>query len=141
MNAHLSERLSSLSFHDNNAYVPNDNIPTSGPSRANNDIREYFELMKKPFAGGAWLNRPEIPSPSEVMSQNNMYGFPNSEPQLIDVDGLRPHKPEGAYENKEEYLSIKYELLREDCIKDFRACIEEVSVLRSRFNCIQANIF
>ncbi|KAF2134773.1 P-loop containing nucleoside triphosphate hydrolase protein [Dothidotthia symphoricarpi CBS 119687] len=127
MNAHIHERFGDLSFRDGGAHVPNDNIPTSGPSRANNDIRQYFELARKPVAGGAWLDKPEIPSPAEIMPERK-HDFSTGHQNLIDIDGLRPHRVKGAYESNEEYLSTKYELMREDCIRDFRECVEEVRV-------------
>ncbi|CAO2653891.1 Nn.00g106240.m01.CDS01 [Neocucurbitaria sp. VM-36] len=125
VNAHLSERFSGVSFLNDNS-VPNDKVPTSGPSRVNNDIREYYELSKKPVTGGAWLDQPEIPSPSEVLRKKP--GFSSTEANtLIEIDeNIRPHKIEGAYENNEDYLRTKYELLREDAIRPLREAIDEI---------------
>jgi helicase required for RNAi-mediated heterochromatin assembly 1 len=102
--------------------VPHDDIPTSGPSRRNNDICEYFELAKKPIRGGAWLDKPEIPAPSEVLREQS---FTNE--ALIDAgENLCPHKIEGAYEDNEDYLRTKYELLREDAVRPLREAIDEI---------------
>jgi helicase required for RNAi-mediated heterochromatin assembly 1 len=124
MNAGLSERFrSTLSF--DNSLVPNDNIPTSHPTRVNNAIREYFQLAKKPVTGGAWLDRPEIPSPAEVLREKPR--TVGSTKALIEVDeGIRPHKPEGAYEDNEDYLRTKYELLREDAVRPLRETLDEI---------------
>jgi helicase required for RNAi-mediated heterochromatin assembly 1 len=124
MNASLSERFrGTLSFDD--SLVPNDNIPTSNPARVNNTIREYIRLAKKPVAGGTWLDRPEIPSPAEVLREKPR--TVGSTEALIEVDeSIRPHKPEGAYENNEDYLRTKYELLREDAVRPLRETLDEI---------------
>ncbi|KAH8712271.1 P-loop containing nucleoside triphosphate hydrolase protein [Phaeosphaeriaceae sp. PMI808] len=126
VNTHLKERFSRASPHDNSS-APNVNISSYGSSFVNNDIRKYFELEKKPFtAAGSWIDKPEIPDPSEIL--------PLQRPDLseshalIDIDAgehIRPHKAYGPYENNEEYLSTKYELLREDFIQPFRKMMDE----------------
>jgi helicase required for RNAi-mediated heterochromatin assembly 1 len=122
VNAHLTERFSRASFHDN-SLVPNDNIPTAGPPRTNNDIRKYYELAKKPVTGGAWLDKAEIPSPSEVLPQTPQ----SAQESLIEIsDSLRPHRVEGAYTSNEEYLGTTYDLLREDAIRPLREAIAEI---------------
>jgi hypothetical protein len=123
INADLSERFrGTQSF---NTSVPNDDIPTSGPSRVNNDIREYFQLAHRSVSGGAWLDKPEIPSPSEVLREQP--SFSNSTEPLIEVgENVRPHKIEGAYEDNEDYLRTKYELLREDAVRPLREAIDEI---------------
>jgi helicase required for RNAi-mediated heterochromatin assembly 1 len=124
MNADLSERFRGAPAFKNTS-VPNDDIPTSGPSRVNNDIREYFQLAKKPVNGGAWLDKPEVPSPSEVLREQP--AFRNSNEALIEVDeSIRPHKIKGAYEDNEDYLRTKYELLREDAVRPLREAIDEI---------------
>lgn len=119
VNAHIHERFSGGSVLD-------DNIPTSAPSTLTDDIREYFVLTKKPTVGGAWLYKPEIPSPSEILRERR--GTANRKPDtLIEIDdSIRPHKAEGAYENNEDYLRTKYELLREDAIRPLREAVTEV---------------
>lgn len=122
VSTHLAERFGRASLH-HGKFVPNDNIPTAGPSHVNNDIRKYYELAKKPVTGGAWLDKPEIPSPSEVLPKTQIY----AQESLIEVsDSLRPHKVEGAYESNDEYLGTTYELLREDAIRPLRKAIAEI---------------
>jgi helicase required for RNAi-mediated heterochromatin assembly 1 len=127
VNAHLTERFSRASVRDTSG-VPNDNIPTSGPSRVNNDIREYVQLAKKPVAAGPWIDQPEIPSPSEILPPHEKSDFVFSEPPslMATSDHLRPHKSEGAYDSNEEYLGTKYELLREDAIRPLREAVDAV---------------
>jgi helicase required for RNAi-mediated heterochromatin assembly 1 len=124
MNADLSERFrGALSLK--NSSVLRDDVPTSEPSRNNNDIREYFQLAKKPFNGGAWLDKPEVPSSSEILREQS--SFSSSNEALIEVgENIRPHKIEGACEDNEDYLRTKYELLREDAIRPLREVINEI---------------
>lgn len=126
MNANLTERFCGMPSNSfKNTSIPDDDIPMTASFRAKNDIREYFELAKKPVAGGAWLDMPEIPSPSEVLHTKS--GCKNDNEALIDVDeSIRPHKPEGAYDDNEDYLRTKYELLREDAVRPLREAIARV---------------
>jgi helicase required for RNAi-mediated heterochromatin assembly 1 len=127
VNAHLTERFGRTSVRDN-SNVPDDDIPSSTPSRINKDVREYFQLAKKPVTAGAWIDKPEIPSPSEILPPCNKSGLVFTErPTLINAsDDLRPHKLEGAYNSNEEYLGTKYELLREDAIRPLREAVDAV---------------
>ncbi|KAF1838189.1 hypothetical protein BDW02DRAFT_32428 [Decorospora gaudefroyi] len=124
INAELGERFrGALDFK--NRDVPDDNIPSSGPSRTNSDIREYVQLAKKPVAGGAWLDQPEVPSPSEVLRAKSDYRS-NGE-SLIELDpSLRPNKIQGAYQDIEDYLGTMYELQREDAVRPLREAIDEI---------------
>ncbi|KAJ4374767.1 hypothetical protein N0V83_001843 [Neocucurbitaria cava] len=126
VNSHLSERFSGASFFSS-GLIPDDNVPNSGPSRANNDVREYFELSKKPVKGGAWLDQPEIPSPSEILREKTGSSSTEQADALIELDEkIRPHKVDGAYESNEDYLRTKYELLREDAVRPLREAIDEI---------------
>lgn len=130
VNAHLTERFGRTSLkQQDNSSVPNDDIPRSAPPRLNNDIRKYFELAKKPVRAGAWIERPEVPSPAEILPQGEKSGFTNRTDgqALIDIgERIRPHEPEGAYYDNDEYLGTKYELLREDAIRPLREAVAEV---------------
>jgi helicase required for RNAi-mediated heterochromatin assembly 1 len=126
VNAHLTERIARASYPGNNSQVPHDDIPSAGPSRANNDIREYYQLANKPVTGGAWLDKPEIPSPSEILREKPRFKLIDPQPLVKVDDTLRPHRVEGAYENTEEYLGTTYELLREDSIRPLREAVVEV---------------
>ncbi|RMZ73612.1 dead box helicase [Pyrenophora seminiperda CCB06] len=121
VNAGLSERFRGASASQSNS-VLNDHIPTSEPVRSNHLIREYIQLAKKHVPGGAWLDQPEVPSPSEVLVQSDF----GSEQSLVDIDErIRPHKIQGAYDSNEDYLRTKYELLREDAIRPLREALCE----------------
>lgn len=126
VNADLTERFRGMpsSFSEPN-YIPHNDIPRSGRPRPNNDIREYFELAKLQVAGGSWLDKPEIPSPWEILRPES--DIKNGNEALIEVDEtIRPHKPEGAYKDEEEYLGTKYDILREDAVRSLRDIIGEV---------------
>jgi helicase required for RNAi-mediated heterochromatin assembly 1 len=127
VNTHLTERFGRTSVRGNSD-IPDDNIPSSAPSRVNKDVREYFQLAKKPVTAGAWIDKPEIPSSSEILPLCDKPDLVFSEPPtLIDTsDHLRPHKVEGAYKSNEEYLGTKYELLREDAIRPLREAVAAV---------------
>lgn len=123
MNSHLSERFRGSPAVSGNSPLPDENIPFSGSSR-NNNIQEYFSRATKQVTGGAWLQQPEIPAPSEILRAK-----PNATEGevLIDLDeDIRPHKAEGAYQDTEDYLRTVYELLREDTIRPLREVIDEV---------------
>ncbi|KAH4973379.1 hypothetical protein HBI78_001190 [Parastagonospora nodorum] len=126
VNAHLTERFGRASIRESTA-VPDDNIPTSAPARINNDIREYMKLARKPVIAGPWVDRPEVPSSSEILPPRKP-GFLSTDLQpLIDVGGgIRPHRAEGAYGSIEEYLGTTYELLSEDSNRPLREAVEEV---------------
>ncbi|USP74996.1 uncharacterized protein yc1106_02270 [Curvularia clavata] len=125
MNSHLTERFRSSRALAGNSSLPNENIPISSSSR-NNDIREYFKSHTKPITGGVWLEQPEIPDPSEVLRGKHSV---TDSPLLIDMDEhIRPLKVNGAYEDKQDYLSTVYELLREDTVRPLREAIDEVRV-------------
>ena len=122
MNAHLCERLGGTSSAGNSFGL---DASASTPARLNNDIREYVALSSKPVAGGAWLDKPEIPDISELLHEKSKLATGSE--ALVDLDEtIRPHKLEGAYENNEDYLRTKYELLREDAIRPLRDAINEV---------------
>lgn len=126
VNAHLTERFGRATSQ-NNTSIPNDNIPSSTPSRVNNDIRQYMQLAKRPVTAGPWIDKPEIPSSLEILPPREKPGFISEAQALIDVGGgIRPHKAEGAYSSNEEYLGTKYDLLREDAIRPLRDAVEEV---------------
>ncbi|EFQ92756.1 hypothetical protein PTNB73_04112 [Pyrenophora teres f. teres] len=124
VNAGLSERFRGATSFTGSS-VPNDDIPASEPVRPNKDIREYLQLAKQPITGGgAWLDQPEIPTSSEVLLAKS--DFSMSEQPLIEIEErIRPHKIEGAYEDNEDYLRTKYDLLREDAIRPLREALTE----------------
>ncbi|KAL5117011.1 hypothetical protein ACEQ8H_005097 [Pleosporales sp. CAS-2024a] len=127
VNWHINERFRQTSTRDNMA-VSSDSIPSSAPSRINNDIREYVQLAQKHVTAGAWIHQPEIPRSSEILPPRAKSDFLCDAPhRLIDVHpSPRPHKAEGAYASIEEYLGTKYELLSEDANRPLREAVAEV---------------
>jgi helicase required for RNAi-mediated heterochromatin assembly 1 len=128
-NAHLSERWGSVAPQQRrNPEVPDDNIPASAPTKANEDIRKYCELASKPVAGaGPWLDKPEIPHPNEILRHDSHMPTSGTIETLITTEEEpRPKKIDGAYDSTEEYLSTEYELLREDALRPLREAVAEV---------------
>ncbi|OAL51624.1 P-loop containing nucleoside triphosphate hydrolase protein [Pyrenochaeta sp. DS3sAY3a] len=125
LNANLRERFANTSL-GGRAQIPKDHVPTWAPLETSKDILEYVQLANKPVRGGEWLQKPEIPYPEEFYP-DNPDSLSGEGEKLIDVDEhIRPHKVEGAYENNEDYLRTKYELLREDTIRPLRECINAI---------------
>lgn len=125
-NAHLTDRFgNAIPQQRRNPQVPDDSIPESVPTRANEDIRKYYEVANKPVTGsGSWLDKPEIPHPDEILRQEPTFGTMET---LISTDKeLRPKKIDGPYGNTEDYLSTEYELLREDALRPLREAVAEV---------------
>jgi helicase required for RNAi-mediated heterochromatin assembly 1 len=127
MNTHISERFSGHrtggpSYHDR--YPDPERVPLSLPPRSNDDIAKYYQDVSKPVAGaGAWLSKPEIPRPSEILPGPSTF----ITEQIISIeDEIPQNKVEGAYENKEDYLRTQYDLLKEDSIRPLRKAVEEV---------------
>ena len=87
-------------------------------------IREYINSSPTP-SGQSWLSLPELPTAQEVAS------FSQSQPATVehlltpnDIE-LNPNKIDGAWEDKEQYLSTHYELLREDAVAPLREAVLE----------------
>lgn len=126
MNEHLNERFANVPVRHHQSPA-GDNFPVEGPTRVNNDIREYFVLTNKPVTGGSWLEKPEIPASAEILPLNKATSKTNDDDSLVEVnEPLRPHKVQGAYEDKDEYLGTTYELLREDLIRPLREAVQVV---------------
>ncbi|CBY02164.1 similar to helicase required for RNAi-mediated heterochromatin assembly 1 [Plenodomus lingam JN3] len=121
VNAHLHERFGSGNM------IPHDDIPTSAGPHENDDIQNYFKLAEKEVIGaGEWLDKPEIPTSSEILRKQTGFRSIESE-NLIEVDeNIQPHKVEGPYERNEHYLRTKYELFREDAVRPLRETIDVV---------------
>jgi helicase required for RNAi-mediated heterochromatin assembly 1 len=125
-NAHLTERWgNAVPQQRRNPEFPDDSIPESVPSKANEDVRKYYELARKPVAGaGPWLDKPEIPHPNEILRHEPASG--TIETLITTGEEPRPKKIDGPYENTEDYLSTEYELLREDALRPLRDAVAEV---------------
>ncbi|KAH7112883.1 P-loop containing nucleoside triphosphate hydrolase protein [Dendryphion nanum] len=96
--------------------------PTPQPS---DDIQQYFKDAEVKGVGGPWLQKPEIPTASEFLSEQVSSGTAD----IIGVtELLRPNKLEGAYESNEEYLGTQYELVREDVVRPLREAIAQIRV-------------
>lgn len=70
------------------------------PQKLNHKVREYFEDAKKHIEGGHWLDRPEVPTSSEVLDQDT--GSSSSS----DIVEIVPNKPVGSWESKGESPAI-----------------------------------
>ncbi|KAH6644260.1 P-loop containing nucleoside triphosphate hydrolase protein [Boeremia exigua] len=125
-NAHLTERFgNAVPQGRRSSHLPDDSIPEAIPTRANEDIRKYFEVVRKPVQGaGAWLDKPEIPHPNEILRDKPM--FDTFEPLMKTNEDPRPKKIDGPYDNIEDYLRTEYELLREDALRPLREAVAEV---------------
>lgn len=122
VNAHISERFAP-SFAANHSPSRSDFTPLPSVDRPILEIRDYFKVAQKPTVSSSWLEKPEIPSPTEILSDPN----DQSSEKIIDViEELRPNKIEGAYDSNEEYLETQYRLLREDSIRPLREAIDQV---------------
>ena len=53
------------------------------PPQLNLKVREYFEQAQKPVDGGAWLDRPEIPTSAEVLDVETGGSHSSSEVSLM----------------------------------------------------------
>ena len=78
----------------------------------NQDVRAYFN-QTVPDGAEAWLSKPEVPSPEEVMANDS------NEDDVM----LVPNKIIGPWESKEAYLKAHYELLREDSVAPLRDAV------------------
>jgi helicase required for RNAi-mediated heterochromatin assembly 1 len=117
MNAHLTDRLYRARISNDDDYGSRPAIPISA---MNNSIYDYVQAAKTTISSGKWFDKPEIPSPAEMLQAP-------SGATIIDVaEELRPNKVEGAYVDKEEYLSTQYALLREDAIRPLREAVDQV---------------
>lgn len=125
-NTHLTERWgSAVPQQRRNPEVPDDSISESVPSKANEDVRKYYDLASKPVAGaGPWLDKPETPHPDEILRHQPASG--TIETLITTDEDPRPKKIDGAYDNTEDYLSTEYELLREDALRPLREAVAEV---------------
>ena len=68
------------------------------PQQLNPRVREYFEQPKTTTQGGAWLNRPEIPTSEEVLDTETRASRITGEVEL------GANKPKGKWASKDEYL-------------------------------------
>ncbi|KAF2264215.1 P-loop containing nucleoside triphosphate hydrolase protein [Lojkania enalia] len=89
----------------------------------NNDIRGYYDA-KQPESLSDWLNKPEIPAPTEIME--NVHSNATEEALIDVIQKLRYNKPKGPYDNTKDYLETQYDLLREDTIRPLREAVEHV---------------
>lgn len=94
MNEHLTERLPRL---------PRGAGPHIGsvdvwiqPQKLNPQIRRYFDDAKKHVDGGAWLQRPEIPTANELLDTAD---FGSGSGSSSDVVEIVPNKRKGLWES------------------------------------------
>ena len=125
MNEHLAERFGRSKKGGTRHEVQRVEVWIQ-PAKLNPRIREYYE--GEVADGGSWLSRPEIPTTEELLDTDT-----NSSASS-DIVEIAPNKPKGPFEDKEDYLSTQYELLREDATRPLR---EAVSLVRSKPRAIE----
>lgn len=64
------------------------------PQKLNDAVREYYQPARKPAEAGRWLDRPEMPNPTEVLDTEE--GGSSSS----DIVEIVPNRLEGAWESK-----------------------------------------
>lgn len=63
------------------------------PQKLNRLVRDYYEPTTRPAGAGPWFDRPELPTPAEVLDLDGD-GFSNS-----NIVELVPNRTEGAWES------------------------------------------
>lgn len=72
------------------------------PPALNPNIRQYFDDADRAIDGGEWLQKPDVPTGSEVLTMENMRSA--SSTSCGDLP-IAPNKVIGAYESKGETLA------------------------------------
>lgn len=75
-------------------------------------IREYYRKQDH-GQKDSWLQKPEIPTPEEIL--------PSSSDE--DCVELMPNRIDGPWTSKDSYLRAHYELLREDAVAPLRDAV------------------
>jgi helicase required for RNAi-mediated heterochromatin assembly 1 len=118
LNAHIHERFKGLNAAGENATSASDHVELPAQRRAKtSEIKEYFNQPESSVKGEAWLAKPEVPTPEEILDYDEQEALP---------EGLRLNKMEGPYNSKEEYLGTQYDLLREDSLRPLREAVAQV---------------
>lgn len=74
------------------------------PPQLNENIRKYYDDVKKPIEGGSWLRLPEVPSSSELLDINTGNGDGNGSSSSSNVE-IATNRPKGAWDSKGEHWS------------------------------------
>lgn len=82
-------------------------------------IRGYVRHHNESTDPSSWLNKPEIPSSSEI---NGTGGGEEDEAELE----IPVNKTVGPWDSIDQYLSGHYTLLREDAIAPLRNVVSEI---------------
>jgi len=67
------------------------------PAALNQKIRQYAEQAGRAIDGGKWLQRPEIPSTSELLDADA------ASSSSSDVVEIVPNQPQGAWDSKGQF--------------------------------------
>ncbi|GFF45258.1 helicase required for RNAi-mediated heterochromatin assembly 1 [Aspergillus lentulus] len=90
-------------------------LSISPNSEANLAIREYC-LKQDHGEEDPWLQKPEIPTPEEILPSS-------SDEECVE---LMPNRIDGPWSSKDSYLRAHYELLREDAVAPLRDAVAYV---------------
>jgi len=63
------------------------------PPKLNGDILKYYQSVQKPADAGRWLDRPELPTSTEIMDMDD-------DSLSSDVVEITPNQIEGPWESK-----------------------------------------
>ena len=89
-----------------------------------NRLEAYSREENQVHDDKSWLSRPELPTAEELFSPG-----PEIDPSYWDdssTPSLQPNVIDGPWQDKEEYLSTHYELLRENTLRPLREAIHQV---------------
>ena len=121
MNEHLTERLHRTSLQDSS------NSVTHGGHdllQYINKLNEYCRNEKQSDDKCSWLSRSEVPTAEELFRPG-----PEVDPSYYENNNtpvLQPNIIDGPWQDKEEYLSSHFELLRENALRPLREAIHQI---------------
>lgn len=102
MNGHLTERFG----RSRSAFRPeSDRADVSIlPQRLNEKIRQYFDDINSPVAGGDWITRSEIPTSEEILDEDtsSASGSVGGSPDVVII----PNKCRGPWPSKGKPLCL-----------------------------------
>lgn len=84
--------------------------------RLNRDLREYVAAANRSENTNHWNERPEVPSPDEIMGED-------LDDDASGVVELVPNLIRGPWPAVHTYLKAHYELLREDAVSPLRDAV------------------
>lgn len=93
-------------------------LPESQSVLVNKSIRQYFDIAGNDdeASGKAWLQKPELPTPEEILAAD----APDENVPLA------PNQIDGPWPSTEEYLETHYNFIREDAVAPLRDAVNRV---------------